>query len=384
MSINLCALFCPLPPAVIEVVTSRTSNVERHREIQAAVKQAVGRALALLEGPSSRVEAAAAAAAASPVPGPALQPFELALHSASYHAYSLPLAKPLTTAAGGEAPRRHGFLLRLTLAGPGGEVHGVGEVAPLPGLHAESAAEAEAQLALICQLVAGGGVRVTLTAALLGGRLGAWLQHGLGLAPASLLPSVRCGLEAALLSALAQHQGTCLAQLLAGPSAILAPAAGVNGLLDCQGTPEEAAAEAAALLRRQPYAALKVKVGRRQSPLEDAAALLAIRQAVGPGVALRADANRRWSLEQAVEVRGELEAAGLAILQASQWRSTGLLLTNRCTAALLPPALQFGKAAAAAGLEYLEEPVATPADLAQFHRRTGIPLALDESVDEGE
>ena len=93
-----------------------------------------------------------------------------------------------------------------------------------------------------------------------------------------------------------------LAQLLAGPTAALPPAAGVNGLLDCQGTPEEAAAEAAALLQQQPYAALKIKVGRRADPLADAAAVLAIRQAVGPEVVLRADANRRWALEQAVQV----------------------------------------------------------------------------------
>ena len=45
---------------------------------------------------------------------------------------------------------------------------------------------------------------------------------------------------------------------------------------------------------------------------------------------------------------------------------------------------QFGKAAAAAGLRYIEEPVACPSDLPEFHRRTGLAVALDESVDEGE
>lgn len=135
-----------------------------------------------------------------------------------------------------------------------------------------------------------------------------------------------------------------LAQLLDGSPAAPASAA-VNGLLDCQGSPEEAAAEAAALLQRQPFASLKVKVGRRGDPAADAAALLAIRAAVGPAVALRADANRAWSL---------------------------------------PEALAFGVAAAPAGLEYIEEPTSRPGDAAELHRRTGIPLALDESVDEGE
>lgn len=185
--------------SVVEVVTSRTSNVQRHREVQAAVLAAVERALALLQPASAAAsEAAASAAADLAVAGP----YDCSVQSASYHAYSLPLARPLTTGADGAC--RRGLLLRITLCGPGGRVvHGVGEVSPLPGLHAETAEQAEAQLALLCQLL-GSGARVPLTAALLGGRLGSWLERGLGVAPASLLPSVRCGLEAALLSALAQ------------------------------------------------------------------------------------------------------------------------------------------------------------------------------------
>lgn len=191
--------------SVVEVVTSRTSNVQRHREVQAAVLAAVERALALLQ-PAPAQQAASAAgdptAAAAAVTPAAAQPFECAVLSASCHAFRLPLARPLTTGADGGS--RRSFLLRVSLGGPGGRVvHGVGEVAPLPGLHAETAEQAEAQLALLCQLL-GGGARLPLTAALLGGRLGAWLEAGLGVPPVALLPSVRCGLEAALLSALAQ------------------------------------------------------------------------------------------------------------------------------------------------------------------------------------
>lgn len=312
-------------PAVIEVVTSRLTNVDRHREIQAAVKQAVGATLRLLQGPAQAQQPPPAAGqlalGSSAMAAAACGPHELALQSASYHAFSLPLARPLTTTvgAGGEMGRRRGFLLRVTLCGADGRcsVHGVGEVAPLPGLHRETLQEAEQQLALLCSLMSVGtssgtplgdaAVRLPLTAALLGGRLSAWLEAGLGVLPASLLPSVRGGLEAALLSAVTQHQGLSMAQLLCGAAlqggaAPLSPAVAVNGLLDCQGTPAEAAAEAAALLRRQPFAALKIKVGRRADPAEDAAAVLAIRQAVGPGIILRADANRRWSLAQAVQV----------------------------------------------------------------------------------
>ena len=200
--------------AVVEVTTSRTSNVERHREIQAAVKQAVSRALQQLEPPSPAPAAGSPVGRGGPgeaaVPASCCLPFELAVQAASYQRYSLPLAQPLTTPAaddgsGQQQPqRRCGLLLQVSLAGPGGSVaHGVGEVAPLPGLHAELLQAAEQQLALLCQLMSS-TVRVPLTVALLGGRLADWLQQGLGVAPDTLLPSVRCGLEAAVLSAIAQ------------------------------------------------------------------------------------------------------------------------------------------------------------------------------------
>lgn len=41
-------------------------------------------------------------------------------------------------------------------------------------------------------------------------------------------------------------------------------------------------------------------MARRQDPKTDADVLLAIRKAVGPSIALRADANQQWTLQQAV------------------------------------------------------------------------------------
>ena len=45
------------------------------------------------------------------------------------------------------------------------------------------------------------------------------------------------------------------------------------------------------------FGLLHPQVGRRAEPLEDAAVVLAVRRALGSAVALRADANRMWSLE---------------------------------------------------------------------------------------
>lgn len=61
--------------------------------------------------------------------------------------------------------------------------------------------------------------------------------------------------------------------------------------------------------------ALKVKVGRRSSPVEDAEALLALRQAIGPGVVLRADANRAWSLQQALQFGHRVHGAHLQYVE---------------------------------------------------------------------
>lgn len=58
---------------------------------------------------------------------------------------------------------------------------------------------------------------------------------------------------------------------------------------------------------------LAVQVARRVAPEDDAAAVLAIRDAVGPHVALRADANRRWSLQQALAFGRAARPAGLQV-----------------------------------------------------------------------
>ena len=118
-------------------------------------------------------------------------------------------------------------------------------------------------------------------------------------------------------------------------------------IASCDGdTPESAAREAAALVK-QGYRCLKIKVARGSGAAgaaADADRVEAIREAVGPDVALRCDANRGWSLNDA---------------------------------------LAFGLRAMRFDLQYVEEPVQDiESDLAAFHCTTGVPVALDESVDD--
>lgn len=88
----------------------------------------------------------------------------------------------------------------------------------------------------------------------------------------------------------------------------------------------------------------KVKVAEPgQSLADEVARLEAVRDALGPGGAIRVDANAAWDVDTA--------AARLAVLDR-----------------------------AAGGLEYAEQPVPTVADLAALRRRTSVPLAADESV----
>jgi isochorismate synthase/2-succinyl-5-enolpyruvyl-6-hydroxy-3-cyclohexene-1-carboxylate synthase/2-succinyl-6-hydroxy-2,4-cyclohexadiene-1-carboxylate synthase/O-succinylbenzoate synthase len=331
--------------SVVEVVTARADNLGLHKSLQSEVAAAVRRAHALVtaSGPL-------AAAVPSPLAPPALAP-EFFIAAASVSRYRAPLARPLTTKVGAGATHREGCLLTLTLAVAGGDTgdaagaagrfSGIGEAAPLPGLSHESADDAAAQLHALAALLHGARLPPALPLLGLGGA-GEWLRRGLGLPPEALLPSTRCALEGALLSALARAKDCTMADLLArgggsahaaaGGAAAPAPAVRLNALLACAtGPPAEAAAEAAALAAAG-AAAIKIKVGRRRSPAEDAEAVRAVRAAVGPDVVLRADANRAWSLEQA---------------------------------------LVFGRRAAAAGLEYVEEPTADPLDMEAFFLETG-------------
>lgn len=101
------------------------------------------------------------------------------------------------------------------------------------------------------------------------GRTAAWLKECVGVDPASLYPSVRCGLEGALFTALAQAQSLPLSHLLLPSAAdqMQPQVIGslqhdkpvlVNALLNCQDSIEGCVAEACHLVQ-QGYTALKLK-----------------------------------------------------------------------------------------------------------------------------
>jgi isochorismate synthase/2-succinyl-5-enolpyruvyl-6-hydroxy-3-cyclohexene-1-carboxylate synthase/2-succinyl-6-hydroxy-2,4-cyclohexadiene-1-carboxylate synthase/O-succinylbenzoate synthase len=216
------------------------------------------------------------------------------------------------------------------------------------------------------------------TLPLLGGAINEWLVNVVGVQVVdTLLPSVRFAVESAALAALCAsdrrngaetEQKFLLADALE-KGAAYAPsfsssdsddtfsdstrnthqrAVEINALIaSCDGdTPLSAATEAKRLVK-QGYRCLKIKVARgvgAAGAALDADRVEAIREAVGPDVTLRCDANRGWSLNDA---------------------------------------LTFGLRVTDLNLQYVEEPVRdVENDLAAFHCTTGVPVALDESVDE--
>lgn len=88
------------------------------------------------------------------------------------------------------------------------------------------------------------------------------------------------------------------------------------------------------------FRAVKVKVGR-PDPDADVELVAAVRDAVGPGVALRVDANGGW----------DLDAAAATIRRLARW-----------------------------DLELVEQPVAGMDELARLRRQVDVPVAADECI----
>ncbi len=229
--------------------------------------------------------------------------------------FRLPLRAPLGTAHGRQlAVEGLRLLVRDALGG-----FGLGEVTPLQDFGTESLQQAVRALeGLRLHRVPEDVEDVSEAFSLVG-----WA------------PATRAGVETALLDLLARRRGVPLGQLLGGPSV---QGVAVNALL-----PGETAGEVSQQARHAValgFRTLKLKVGAL-SAQRDVERLLAVREAVGGAVALRADANGAWTEPEA----------------------------RRRLLPLVPVAL-----------EYVEQPVAAE-DVAGLRRlRTLLPVAADEAL----
>jgi len=230
--------------------------------------------------------------------------------------YDLPLTEPLVL-KGATLHRREGLLLRL--AGEDGS-EGWGEAAPLPGFSRETLDEAAGQLLGLSEKMVG--------------REPAGLVAGRDLCVPDISPSARFAVELAVRDLETVKTGVS-APNLAQPEA--GDVLWVSGLLS---GPSGKVIEEAARMREAGYRAVKLKVGGR--PVEEDARLVhKLRGILGESAALRLDANRAWSFEEASE---------------------------------------FARAVRDTGIEYVEEPLADPGRLRDLAANHGLPVALDESL----
>ncbi|RDZ45563.1 o-succinylbenzoate synthase [Haloferax sp. Atlit-19N] len=232
--------------------------------------------------------------------------------------FAVDLETPLSTAKG-DIERREGLLVAVDVAGE----TGVGEATPLPGW-TESLADCRDALA---DLAEGDAVAdANPESALEDGTL-------------ADAPAARHAVSLAVSDARARAADRPLAASLATDSHTSLP---VNATLGDDGP--EATVEAAETAVESGYDCLKLKVGARD-PTDDVARLRAVREAVGPDVSLRADANAAWDRWTADRFLDSVEERDL-------------------------------------DLDYLEQPL--PADELDGHavlrRLHDTPIALDESL----
>ncbi|KAF7132517.1 hypothetical protein RHSIM_Rhsim09G0118400 [Rhododendron simsii] len=301
---------------IIEVHSCIDANATFHSKLRRFACQAADNALAIV----SRFSTSDCMLAGS---------FLVGIGKMEYSLYRIKLcAPPTSTSAPYDSMScyREGFIIALFLED--GSV-GFGEVAPLE-IHEENLIDVEDQLRNI-------GMSLNCHSA---NSLFCYLD-----VVGSIFPSVRCGLEMAILNALAAMEGSSLLNILHPETATeelsqRSFTVQICALIDSDGTPKDVA-DIAATLVGEGFSAIKLKVARRQDPIEDARVIQEVRKRVGPQISLRADANQKWTYDEAV---------------------------------------RFSSSVMNCNLQYIEEPVQDEEEIVKFCEQTGLPVALDETI----
>uniref|UniRef100_A0A0E0K1L6 Mandelate racemase/muconate lactonizing enzyme C-terminal domain-containing protein n=1 Tax=Oryza punctata TaxID=4537 RepID=A0A0E0K1L6_ORYPU len=251
------------------------------------------------------------------------------IHAAEYMFYRIQLAAPRTSGVSESSFFHEGFILKLCV---GDSIVGFGEVAPIE-IHEEDLLDVEEQLRFLFHRMKDAELDVV---PLLRGSFSNWIWTSLGIPPSSVFPSVKCGIEMAILNMLASQRTDRSYGIFTGSNVVECNQSSTSsiqicGLVDSCGTPMDVTFAVVKLVA-EGFTTIKLKVGRRESPAEDAAVIKKIRDIVGYKINIRADANRKWTYEQAID---------------------------------------FGS----------REPVDSVNDIIKFCENSGLPVALDETID---
>ncbi len=234
--------------------------------------------------------------------------------------YAFDFQDPFTF-AGTTLNQRTGYILEV-IASNG--LKAQGEIAPLPGVSAETLkkahhdlVEAQSHLKDFNVVLDKDGLVASLRGSVFAG----------------LCPSVRFGMESVLFGLAAQARAVSLAEFLGGTLQDVVTA----GLL--QGSHEQILADARILSGRG-YQVFKLKVGSRNIPL-DVKKVQDLRALIGGQGSIRLDANRVWSLKEV---------------------------------------LLFVDLAGRAQIEFIEEPLSDMGKTGEFYQATHMPVAVDETL----
>lgn len=323
---------------LIEVCSRIAENADFHRTIRSTALEASERAMTtILELPISEHVRDGISACK--------------VHKMEYSLYRIELSAPPTSSlitADQNRFYREGFIVTILLNDGSS---GVGEVAPIE-IHREDLLDVEMQLRFLLHKME--GLEISYFLPLFNGFFSRWIWRSLGIPPSSMFPSVRCGIEMAVLNALAARQGSSLLDLIRGQRGLPLNTQSdtddrmkkseniqISALIDCNGTPTDVAYVVSRLVN-EGFTTIKLKVARRENPNEDVAVIKEIRQTVGYQLKIRVDANRRWTYKEAI---------------------------------------QFGLCVKSYNLQYIEEPVCLEDDIINFCEESGLPVALDETID---
>ena len=169
-----------------------------------------------------------------------------------WSSYRLPMLNSFTTAHG-VMTAREGVIVQITTEHG---ISGIGEIAPLPAF--------------------GGG------------------------SLAAFSTSILCGLEIALLDALGKAEGCGVSTLLSPAGTTPRAKVPVNAVIGASTT--EAAIAAARETIAPGFQCVKLKVGLGGGVREEVERVAAVRDAIGPVMHLRLDANEAWNLEEAIAI----------------------------------------------------------------------------------
>jgi len=200
-----------------------------------------------------------------------------------WHTYRLPFLHNFHTAHS-VLNTREGVIVQVTTSDG---VTGVGEIAPLPTFNGGSLVDA-------CSLLT---------------ELDGHLYHRTLYEALDLLATEKvttnsactlCGLEIALFDALGKTTDCSVSTLLSPSEFTPRTAVPVNAVISAGTT--MAAAEAALNAKQNGFQCVKLKVGLGLSISEEVERIATVRDAIGPTMHLRLDANEAWQLEKAIAI----------------------------------------------------------------------------------